>query len=1261
MRISKGTLSSYGIFRNRRVEFDETQSIFLAHGRNEGGKSTLLSFVRNMLFGYAKTSGEYPPFSKDARYAEGTLEFLTQDGRRGAIARRWEQEGDPELEFSARLDGTALTREELTAFLGGGMVNRDFFANFFGISYREIATGESRLTSKKLSETVYGLAFGNAEQFTKARDKLKKRMEALYLPKGKKKPQIQCAIQSFLEAKGSRGSNATDVIARLESETRALEEDSKRASRTLSEAVRLAKFAESQVGALDAKERYAAAEEKLRQLLSRGYAAAALLECDARTEESAGEILERLAQARRDAQTLKTRVADAELGVASANAARNPVFAARYDAIDAQFATASSFKDGRRGLEESRRVLLERSRRLFEDLEELGAIASDATDEEREEAFATRLRALPAPLAQELESQARKERSLDDALRDEKPRVDAKRREFERATVALDDAKRALDALREDAQKDADELVEQTELLAKERGRAESARKGLEDYRRKRAKIEETTRRLATAALGNAAGDSPVRARLDALLLKNPDAVLPIATNVLLEKYAGARKVVEERRKEYESAEKGAETLERELEALGATTEDVEALLAEARERRDAQWNVVAGYLEQGRILALEEEIFFNAVRAFKRGVDETDALHEKRRESAEKKGVVERLRRDLSAKTHERDANQMRLAASVAAAAQIEKETKFFLAQGGFDFCAVWSMDALLAWLDEWRALAGLLDELAEIEKDVEAFALEFHAFLSRSAEIAADWGAEFDYDPSTPLALDAPVATLESLLTRFDAAARRWRRLEEDAKRRQERVVEYARRVDERRRVEAELRDEEAALIARANERDALAADLDLFLQKIAPPARIEARRSWNALLLFFQGLRQWRDAARQFERAAAEFEATQTRFEAHERAVRTLAQELGASDLPDGEYLTPLHRWKELATRARDAENTHRERAKAQAQDALLLEKMEEKIETIQDAYKGLWSRFVAHEEEFAEFRKLAQEYRAAKSARDAARWELATALNLDARSPEFEDAVARLSERDPEELRAALQEAAETLAARSEDAAHARELLFSKRKDLEEELKKTGGANAEYAYTASLASLSAGIEEYAPLKLAYEALNASLREFEETRVPRILERTSRLFRDVTDGAYERIYPADATEGKGRKGRGSAATTADESRFNDGAAMGYLVETRGETKPLDALSQGTREQLYLAIRLALVEEYALDREPLPLLADDVLVQYDDRRVEKTIEALRNFASPRQQVILMTHHDATRDAFARLVGDAGIIELDE
>ena len=352
----------------------------------------------------------------------------------------------------------------------------------------------------------------------------------------------------------------------------------------------------------------------------------------------------------------------------------------------------------------------------------------------------------------------------------------------------------------------------------------------------------------------------------------------------MLANYEEAQEIVQERRKEYESAERSVQTLERELEALGTAAEDVETLLAQARARRDAQWNVVAGYLEQGKILALEEAIFLNAIRAFKRGVDETDALHEKRRESAEKKGYVDKLRRDLSAATQERDAIRTRLDASVERAAKIERETKFFFAQGGFEFCAAWSMDALLAWIGEWRALAGLLDELSEIEKDVKAFALELRDFLAHCVQIAVDWGADLDldFDARAPLPLDAPDESLETLLASFAAAARRWKLLEADAKRRQERVVEYARCVDERRRVEVELREVEAELDALAAERAALAADLADFLNKIDPPVSVEARRSWNALLLFFQGLKRWREAARSLEKDAADFDAKRSRFD-------------------------------------------------------------------------------------------------------------------------------------------------------------------------------------------------------------------------------------------------------------------------------------------------------------------------------------------------------------------------------------------
>lgn len=71
---------------------------------------------------------------------------------------------------------------------------------------------------------------------------------------------------------------------------------------------------------------------------------------------------------------------------------------------------------------------------------------------------------------------------------------------------------------------------------------------------------------------------------------------------------------------------------------------------------------------------------------------------------------------------------------------------------------------------------------------------------------------------------------------------------------------------------------------------------------------------------------------------------------------------------------------------------------------------------------------------------------------------------------------------------------------------------------------------------------------------------------------------------------------------------------------------------------------MSAGTRDQLFLAFRLASVETYCRSAEPLPFIADDLLVQFDDARTHTTLCALADFART-TQVLLFTHHDSIRD----------------
>jgi len=75
-------------------------------------------------------------------------------------------------------------------------------------------------------------------------------------------------------------------------------------------------------------------------------------------------------------------------------------------------------------------------------------------------------------------------------------------------------------------------------------------------------------------------------------------------------------------------------------------------------------------------------------------------------------------------------------------------------------------------------------------------------------------------------------------------------------------------------------------------------------------------------------------------------------------------------------------------------------------------------------------------------------------------------------------------------------------------------------------------------------------------------------------------------------------------------------------------------------GTECPAERLSEGTRDQLYLALRLATIEGCATGSEPLPFVADDLLVNFDDRRARAALRVLGEFGVCGTQVILFTHH---------------------
>ncbi len=89
--------------------------------------------------------------------------------------------------------------------------------------------------------------------------------------------------------------------------------------------------------------------------------------------------------------------------------------------------------------------------------------------------------------------------------------------------------------------------------------------------------------------------------------------------------------------------------------------------------------------------------------------------------------------------------------------------------------------------------------------------------------------------------------------------------------------------------------------------------------------------------------------------------------------------------------------------------------------------------------------------------------------------------------------------------------------------------------------------------------------------------------------------------------------------------------------ELRSDHGAGAGT---TRGSGTA--NLSGGTAQQLYLAVRFGLVEHFAETAEPLPIVMDDILVNFDPERAQLTARSIERLAES-QQVIYFTCHQET------------------
>lgn len=229
---------------------------------------------------------------------------------------------------------------------------------------------------------------------------------------------------------------------------------------------------------------------------------------------------------------------------------------------------------------------------------------------------------------------------------------------------------------------------------------------------------------------------------------------------------------------------------------------------------------------------------------------------------------------------------------------------------------------------------------------------------------------------------------------------------------------------------------------------------------------------------------------------------------------------------------------------------------------------------------------------------------------------------------------EAAASAFGNTSPGELEAQIAISTEALTELDQDL----EALHVRRGELRKTLDQWRGADEAARAAAAMQEAGAAVAEtaarYVRLRVAHEILRREVERNREQHQGPVLRRAASHLAALTANRYVDILDA----------------------ADDGAVLD-VRRYDGEVVGIDRLSEGTRDQLWLALRLAALERWCEDREPLPLVLDDVCMTFDDERTASALQLLAQL-SERIQVLFFTHHESVAATAARVVPD-GLVHV--
>lgn len=409
--------------------------------------------------------------------------------------------------------------------------------------------------------------------------------------------------------------------------------------------------------------------------------------------------------------------------------------------------------------------------------------------------------------------------------------------------------------------------------------------------------------------------------------------------------------------------------------------------------------------------------------------------------------------------------------------------------------------------------------------------------------------------------------------------------------------------------------------------NERSATAVDIatkkwEAQGQMVGMPKRISPK-SGRALLQERKELLVKFDS---WKKAFNKSQKTKDAVRQYERAVNEKAVLLGAGG--DTTEAQEMNLWKTLA-KARDAQTRH-----------------EQLVGQIEEAKDSLGESQISHSQavqaldELVRLSKLEtadalEPLLANLELRNQAQSQIATlrdTLSGLARGQTVDDFLARIRAEDVE----ALLQRRGTLQNQKQEKESAlqkvRDTLYAL-KGQRQTLEAAGDAAANFRQQAEscAARLKQDASRFVRLRLAAYFLQTQIERFRKENQGPLLEKSGLVFQRITRGAFGGL---------------GAEFNADDTPV--------LVGLRPDQPPVSiaGMSDGSRDQLYLALRLAALDQYLEKHEPMPLILDDLLITCDNDRAAAILPQLAALAR-RTQIFLFTHHEHLVELCRKALGE--------